>query len=118
MILSDTIFGHETILGHVNSRGFFRPCWTRLMSAILFVAAAVLPAFPAHGMESPIVRQVNQGAAGALPLPPILHLETTPWLDWAPIRNGLKIDTLQLPRAPFDGRAGEDFCRRAALPMS
>ncbi len=109
----------KAILGHVDKRRLSRPRWIRLTSAVLFVAAALLPVFPAHGMESSKVKQVNQGPAGTLPLPPIPHLETTPWLDWAPIRNGLKIDTLQLPRAPFDERAGEDFChRQAALPVS
>ncbi len=87
--------------------------------AALLAAATMLPAWPAHGSDGPTSgTPVRQSAA--LPLPEIPYLQTTPWLGWAPYRNGLKIDTLQLPRSPFDDAVDHDMCPRppAALPIS
>ena len=55
-----------------------------------------------------------------LPLPANPYLETTPWLDWMPLRDELKIDTLQLPCGTLENMANDDVCRHrsADLPIS
>jgi hypothetical protein len=41
----------------------------------------------------------SQSAAGEfLPLPPVPHLDTMPWVNSAPASEGLKIDTLFGPK--------------------
>jgi hypothetical protein len=93
----------------------------RSAAALLLILASVLPAVPALGMDGLAQKPTVQRPPTSFPLPPIPFLETTPWLEWMPIKNGLKIDTLQLPRTPFDGRFvgdGRSPHRTVALPVS
>ena len=62
--------------------------------------ALLLPA-PAHGHDG-LARDRGSRSEVVLRLPKDPYLETTPWLEWTPYRHGLKVDTLQLPRSPFD----------------
>ncbi len=95
--------------------------WTSRPRAIAYAAvvaaAAMLPALPARGSDAPPSGIRAERAAAALPLPATPYLETTPWLSWEPYRNGLKVDTLQLPRLRFNGAVDDDFCRQR-LPIS
>lgn len=73
------------------------PPWTiGVVSALTF-----LPPVPAHGHDGTARDSVSRSEV-VLRLPKIPSLETTPWLEWAPYRHGLKVDTLQLPRSPFE----------------
>jgi hypothetical protein len=92
----------------------------RIVGTAVLLATALLPTFPAYGMDTPAPTPSVRRSVDALPLPPIPYLHAMPWLEWAPILNGLKIDTLQLPRTPLDGAVGDDICshRSVALPTS
>jgi len=83
---------------------FARKRWTpqfrKIAAAAVLIGASLLPAFSAYGSDSWPSTPGTQRSTVALPLPSIPYLEATPWLNWAPYRNGLKVDTLQLPRSP------------------
>src|SRR5689334_22136855 len=73
------------------------PVWTiGLVSALTFL----LPV-PAHGHDS-MGRDTGSRSDVVLRLPKNPYLQTTPWLEWTPYRGGLKVDTLRLPRSPFE----------------
>lgn len=115
MIHGQSLFTRAGKLKPSRGRGI------RTAGALIVVAAALLPTFPADGKDaSAAVRSLIQRPVDALPLPPIPYLETTPWLEWAPIRNGLKVDTLQLPAPPFGGASDDELCRHrtVGLPIS
>jgi hypothetical protein len=87
--------------------------------AAVLTVVALLPAFPAHGSDGHQARSTGLQSTVALPLPPIPYLETTPWLSWRPFRNGLKVDTLQMPRSPHEWPPEDDlYWPPLALPIS
>jgi len=111
----------QSISTHAGKPKLSRARGIQIAGALIFVGAALLPTFPAHGKDaSAIANSLVKRPADALPLPPIPYLETTPWLEWAPLRNGLKIDTLQLPAPPLGEPADDELCRHRSggLPIS
>ena len=96
------------------------PRLLRIAGGFVLLAAIFLPVFPALGTDSPAPWPIARYPTVVLPLPANPYLETTPWLDWMPLRDELKIDTLQLPCGTLENMANDDVCRHrsADLPIS
>jgi hypothetical protein len=75
--------------------------WKVGLTSILFAITFIVP-MPAHGRDAE-PGAIARKSEVILPLPANRYLETMPWLEWVPYRRGLKVDTLQLPRLPYDG---------------
>jgi len=66
-----------------------------LLTALL-ASALAMPSVAARGMSS-APKSAAAKSNGVLPLPPIPHLESTPWMQWNATAPMLRIDTLMAP---------------------
>jgi hypothetical protein len=60
---------------------------------VLLASALTLPSLAAWGLESSS-KQAAAKAGNMLPLPPILYLDSMPWMKWNTSAPTLRIDTL------------------------
>jgi len=97
-----------TMPNRISQISSIAPPWT----IVAVTALSFLLPPPAQGNDG-IARDRVSRSEAALRLPKNPYLETTPWLEWTPYRHGLKVDTLQLPRSPF-----EDSIADNAAPTS
>jgi hypothetical protein len=114
--LEDEMMSDKALSPRADKLKFWTSRPHAIAYAVVVIAAAILPAVPARGSDAPAPVMMVKRAA-ALPLPGIPYLETTPWLSWEPYRQGLKVDTLQLPRLWFNGEVDDDFCRQRPLGL-
>ena len=66
-----------------------------LLTALL-ASALAMPSVAAWGLNSALESAAVK-SNGVLPLPPIPHLESTPWMQWNVTAPMLRIDTLMAP---------------------
>jgi hypothetical protein len=91
MILDQDIGSARAEKPESPTRGVVRHLLTALLASAL-----AMPSVAAWGMNS-----ASKAAAAksndVLPLPPIPHLESTPWMQWNATAPMLRIDTLMAP---------------------
>jgi hypothetical protein len=73
------------------SRGLVRHLFTALLASALS-----MPSVAAWGLNS-APKAAAAKSNDVLPLPPIPHLESTPWMQWNATAPMLRIDTLMAP---------------------
>jgi hypothetical protein len=61
------------------------------------VAAAVLSAPAAWGMDSPHQQQASHTAVAQIKFPPIPYIDSMPWMTWQANVNAFKTDVLLSP---------------------
>ena len=90
MIKDQTIGSARAEKGRANRRII-----QSLVTALL--ASALTPPSPAAWGTGRSPEQPAERAGDILPLPPIRHLDSMPWMDWKVSAPILRIDTLMSP---------------------
>ncbi len=96
------ILDHTIGSARAERRKDFTGRVVRHVLTALLGSALALPSLAAWGMDTP--PNAAAGRSGdVLPLPPIPHLESTPWMKWNAVAPTQRIDTLMAPRVTPSG---------------